>query len=98
MSFHIYFDKQVHKKLKKKLSKQKKLKAWILLNQTCTEKQTRAQLWDIQFIFFSLRSVLVEPVQEQVDHFTLELYNVIEQHVFPLSFCFITSHMYANKS
>ena len=39
MSFHLYFDKQVHKKLKKKISKQKKkkkLKAWILLNQKQT--------------------------------------------------------------
>ena len=43
MSFHVYFDKQVHKKTEqKKLSKQKKIEAWILLNQTRTEKQTRA--------------------------------------------------------
>ena len=41
MSFHVYFEKQVHKKSEKK-NKQKKLKAWILLNQTRTEKQTRA--------------------------------------------------------
>ena len=26
MSFHVYFDKQVHKKLEKKLNKQKKKK------------------------------------------------------------------------
>ena len=37
----VYSDKQVHKKLgEKKLSK--KIKSWILLNQTPTEKQTRS--------------------------------------------------------
>ena len=41
ISFFVYFDKQVHEKLEKKLSKRKKFKPWILLNQTRTEKQIR---------------------------------------------------------
>ena len=56
-SFHLYFDKQVYKKLKKKKKKQaKKLKAWFLLNQTRTEKQTRAAALRhaIIIFFFSL--------------------------------------------
>ena len=55
MSFHLYlayFDKQVYKKLKKKLSKQKKLKAWILLNQTRNEKQTQAAALRHTIYFF----------------------------------------------
>ena len=56
MSFHVYFDKQVHKKLGKKLSKQKKksFKAWILLAQTYTEKQMRAAALRHTIYFFSL--------------------------------------------
>ena len=43
MSFHVYFDKEVHKKLEKnQASKKKKLKSLILLNQTCTEIQMLA--------------------------------------------------------
>ena len=44
MSFHLYFDKQVHKKLKKKLNKKK----------TRTEKQTRAAALGHTIYFFSL--------------------------------------------
>ena len=47
ISFHVYFDKQVHKKLEKKpkqatKKKKKKIKPWILLNQMRTKKQMPA--------------------------------------------------------
>ena len=67
MSFHLYFDKQVHKKLKKKkLSKQKKkkrkrktIKSLNFAESNVHRKTKRArQLWDIQFIFFSLIDVI----------------------------------------
>ena len=59
-SFLVYFDKQVHKKLEKKLSKQKKYKPWILLNQTRTEKQMRAAALRHRIYFFlALCNVLV---------------------------------------
>ena len=52
MSFHVYFNKQVHYKLeKKKLSKQK-LKAWILLNQTYTEKKNGCGSFETYNYFF----------------------------------------------
>ena len=55
ISFHVYFDKQVHKKLEKKLSK-KKLEAGILLNQMRTEKQMCAagSFETYNIYFFSL--------------------------------------------
>ena len=56
MSFHVYFDKQVHKKneKKKKLSK-KKIESLNFAESNVYRKNKRArQLWDIQFIFFSL--------------------------------------------
>ena len=52
------------KKLGKKLSKQKKLKAWILLDQTHTEKKCSRQLWDIQFIFVALSARLKKKMLE----------------------------------
>ena len=55
ISFLVYFDKQVHKKKKlnkKKISKQKKFKPWILLNQTRTEKQMRAAALRHRIYFF----------------------------------------------
>ena len=54
ISFLVYFDKQVHKILEKKLSKQKekKFKPWILLNQTRTEKQMRAAAYETENFFF----------------------------------------------
>ena len=57
MSFHVYFIKRFHKKLKKNKASQKYLKAWILLNQTCTKKQTRAAAFrhTIHY-FFSLNN------------------------------------------
>ena len=57
MSFHVYFDKQVDKQTGKKLGKQKKLEAWILLNQMRTEKQTRALALRHTIYFFSLMYV-----------------------------------------
>ena len=51
ISFHVYFDKQVHKNEKNKQAQ--KLKAWILLNQTRTEKQMHAAALS-HIIFFSL--------------------------------------------
>ena len=39
---YILTSKFIKKLNKKKISKQKKFKPWILLNQTCTEKQMRA--------------------------------------------------------
>ena len=42
------------KKLEKKVSKQKKFKPWILLNQTRTKKQTRAAALRYRIYFFSL--------------------------------------------
>ena len=53
VSFHVYFNKQVHYKLEKN-KQAKKLKAWILLNQTRTEKQTRAAALRHTIYFFSL--------------------------------------------
>ena len=52
--FLYIFDKKVHKRLKKKISKQKKFKPWILLNQTRTEKQMRAAALRHRIYFFSL--------------------------------------------
>ena len=53
MSFHVNFDKQVHKKTEKKKIKQaKKLKARTLLNQTRTEKQTPAAALRHTIYFF----------------------------------------------
>ena len=52
MSFYLYFDKQGHKKLEKKSKQAKKLKAWILLNQTRTKKQTRGS-FETYNLFFS---------------------------------------------
>ena len=48
---------QVHKKLEKKLSKQKKFKPWILLNQMRTEKQMRAAALRQDFFFLALKAV-----------------------------------------
>ena len=52
ISFLVYFDKQVRKRLEKKLSKPKKFKLWILLNQTRTEKQMRAAALRHRIYFF----------------------------------------------
>ena len=62
MSFHVYFDKKIHKNWKKKISKKNKLKAWILLNQTRTEKQTRAAALRHTIYFLALpRGVVATP-------------------------------------
>ena len=50
--FLVFFDMQVIKKWKKKSSKQKKFKPWILLNQTRTEKQMRAAALRDRIYFF----------------------------------------------
>ena len=72
MSFHVYFVKQVHKKLKKKTIKQtkKKIKAWILLNQTCTQKQTRAAALRHTFFFSrtKLSTVICKWSYSSFDH------------------------------
>ena len=53
ISFLVYFDKKVHKKLKKEI-KQKNFKPWILLNH-CAHRKTNARgSFDIWFIFLSL--------------------------------------------
>ena len=61
MSFHLYFDKQVHKK---KINQAKKKKAWILLNQTRTEKQMRAAA--LQFFFSLINKYSVEGWEDLV--------------------------------
>ena len=58
VSFHLYFDKQVHKKkLNKKLSKKKKRKKIKRLNfaESNAHRKTnaRGRLWVIQFIFLA---------------------------------------------
>ena len=53
ISFLVYFDKQIHKKLEKN-KQAKKFKPWILLNQTCTEKQMRTTALRHRIYFFSL--------------------------------------------
>ena len=65
MSFHVYFDKQLHKKFKKKI-KHKKLKAWILLNQMRTEKQTcGAALRHTIYLFLALYMSLAAAVPQR---------------------------------
>ena len=54
ISFLVYFDKKVHKKLKKKIKQAKNFEPWILLNQTRTEKQMRAAALRHMIYFFSL--------------------------------------------
>ena len=64
ISFLVYFDKKVHQKTeKKKISKQKNFKPWILLNQTRTEKQMRAAALRHMIYFFSLTTNLLSILQ-----------------------------------
>ena len=58
----IFWKSKFIKKLKKKIIKQKKkkLKAWILLNQTRTKNKRARQLWDIQFIFLALSTFFLK--------------------------------------
>ena len=56
---YVLTSKFIKKKLEKKLSKQKKkLKAWILLNQTRTEKQTRSAALRHAIYFFEPNELL----------------------------------------
>ena len=53
MSFHVYFDKQVHKKLVKKKASKKKIKS-LNFAETHTEKQTCAAALSGSFETYNL--------------------------------------------
>ena len=66
ISFLVYFDKQVHKKLEKKLSKQKNSNLEFCLIKRAPKNKCAWQLWDIGFIFFSLIIPTLAELKSQV--------------------------------
>ena len=76
ISFLVYFNNLVHKKMEKKINKQKKkIKPWILLNQTHTEKRTRAAALRHRIYFFlallSFWPILISRFLHSIDHFRI---------------------------